>query len=146
MIMIENRILKGLILIICEISVLLLYSQTTARVKINPEAEVSSASRILAVAPRVAKAEGYTKNSFEKTQFDITNTSSVLLNFVEVSKVTPAYSICMLSAEEFVLLTPFAQLLGFLSGYLFHIGFTNSLPHVFLVLSENGARNGTPND
>lgn len=114
--------------------------------KINPKTEVNSASIILAVAPRAENADGYTKNSFEKMQFDIKNTSSVLLNFVEVSKFTPAYSICMLSAEEFVLLTPFAQLLGFLPGYLFHIGFTNSLPHVFLVLSEKGARNGTPND
>ena len=56
----------------------------------SPKRAVTVASNRLADAPRAEKAEGYTRKSFEIMELEIKSTISVLLNFVDVSTLSPA--------------------------------------------------------
>ena len=93
----------------------------------KPKTEVTTASKRLAEAPSAENTDGYTRNSFEIVALEIKNTISVLLNFVEVSNISP-YLICVLFMGVCVLSVPFAHFRGFEKYDLFQIGFTKSLP------------------
>ena len=67
-------------------------------------------SNMLADPPNVANAAGYTKKSFDITEFDVTSTSSVVLNFVDVSKLSPAYFISVFFMCVLVVFIPLAHL------------------------------------